>query len=81
MAVGQWVGLQGLLVGWIADAAYGLMSCKTLQEPIKQKLFSKSSRLTDHNIVAAIRALRMQSPRSIRIRLWKSWLLWGITLT
>lgn len=62
MAVGRWVGLQGLLVGGIAGAAYGLMSCKTLQEPIKQKLFSKTSRLTDHEIVAALRALRFQSP-------------------
>ena len=38
------------------------MSCKTLQEPIKQKLFSKTSRLTDHEIVAALRALRIHSP-------------------
>ena len=62
MAIGRWVGLQGLLVGGIACAAYGLMSCKTLQEAIKQKLFSKTSRLTDHEIVATLRALRFQSP-------------------
>ena len=62
MAVGRWVGLQGLLAGGIAGAAYGLMSCKTLQEPIKQKLFSKTSRLTDHEIVTALQALRFQSP-------------------
>jgi hypothetical protein len=62
MAVGRWVSLQGFLVGGIADAAYGLMSCKTLQEPIKQKLFSKTSRLTDYEIVARLRALRFQSP-------------------
>ena len=62
MAIGRWVGLQGLLAGGIAGAAYGLMSCKTLQEPIKQKLFSKTYRLTDHEIVAMLRALRFQSP-------------------
>ena len=60
--VGRWIGLQGLLVGGIAGTAYGLMSCKVLQEPIKQKLFSQTSRLTDHEIVSAIRALRFNAP-------------------
>ena len=46
----------------IASNTNGLLICKTLQERIKQKLFSKASRLTDYEIVAALRALQLQSP-------------------
>lgn len=61
-AVGRFLGLQGLFVGGVTGAAYGLISCKTLQEPIKKKLFSQTSRLTDYEIVSALRALRFRSP-------------------
>ena len=43
MEMGRWVDLQGLLIDGITGTAYGLISCKILQEPIKQKLFSKTT--------------------------------------
>jgi hypothetical protein len=62
MAVGRFVGLQGVLAGGVAGAAFGLLTCKHLQEPIKRKLFSPTATLSDHELSSALRAIRTQRP-------------------
>jgi hypothetical protein len=61
-AFGRLVGLKGLVVGGVGGAVYGLLSCRTLAEPIKAKLFSSTAKLTDGEIAAALRAIRLQHP-------------------
>lgn len=44
-----------------------------------RKLFSKTSRLTDHEIVPALHALKLRSPLLKKSRYWTSWLLFAET--
>lgn len=62
MAVGRLLGLQGLIGGGVAGLAWGLLLCPLLQEPIKDKLFSPNTRLSDQEITSALRAVRHQRP-------------------
>ena len=52
----------GVIAGAVGGAALGLLACKVLQDPIKKKIFSAAARLTDHEILMALRALRVQQP-------------------
>lgn len=63
IGVGRFLGLQGVLAGAAAGAAWGLLTCKHLQAPIKQKLFSPLAKLSDHELTSALRAIRSQHPR------------------
>ena len=56
--VGRFLGLQGLLAGAGAGLIIGLISCRKLKEPIKKKIFSKNSRLTEHELSIALSVIR-----------------------
>lgn len=64
MAVGRFGGLPGLLLGGGVGLAVGIKACKSqvLQESIRQKRFSSTSRLSDQEILAALRAIRIARP-------------------
>jgi hypothetical protein len=62
MAVGRFVGVQGIIVGGIAGLAIGLMTCQRLTPAIKQKLFSVHTRLSDRELLQALQAVREQKP-------------------
>ena len=62
MAVGRFVGIEGLLAGGIVGTAVGLLTCKRLQEPIKKKLFSSHAHLRDREIAAALQEIHQQRP-------------------
>lgn len=64
MAVGRFGGLPGLLLGGGVGLAIGIKACRSqvLHEPIRQKIFSAQSRLMNHEILAALRAIRQERP-------------------
>jgi len=62
-AVGRFLGLQGVMVGAVAGAAYGLMTCSKLEAPIRRKLFSSKSRFSDKELASGLAALRLREPR------------------
>jgi hypothetical protein len=64
MAVGRFGGLPGLVLGGGVGLAVGIKACRSpmLQEPIRQKIFSAHARLTDHEVLAALRAIWHERP-------------------
>ena len=64
MSVGRFGALPGVLLGAGVGLAVGIKACKSpmLQEPIRQKIFSAKSRLTDQEILAALRAIWQERP-------------------
>lgn len=64
LAVGRFGRLPGLLLGGGVGLAVGIKACRSpmLQEPIRQKIFSAQSRLTDQEVLAALRAIRQERP-------------------
>jgi gas vesicle protein len=63
LALGRFAGLQGLLVGGIAGAAYGVLTCKKLSPIIKKKLFSANEKLNDQEIVATLKIIKENNPK------------------
>lgn len=63
IGVGRFLGVQGVLAGAVAGAAWGLLTCKHLQAPIKRKLFSPLAQLSDHELTSTLRAIRAQHPQ------------------
>src|SRR6185503_8287456 len=61
MAVGRFVGVQGVLIGAAAGAAYGLLTCRRLAPAIKRKLFSRGDKLSDHELAQVLQAVKEQS--------------------
>lgn len=56
-AVGRFGGLYGLLAGAVVGVAYGLVTCRKLSPVIERKLFSRTERLDDDEILAILRVL------------------------
>ncbi len=59
--VGRFLGLQGLLAGAGTGLVYGLIICKNLKTPIKNKIFSSNQKLTDTELSHAITVIREQT--------------------
>jgi hypothetical protein len=59
--LGSMAGGQTLL-GAGGGAVWALFTCKYLQQPIKRKLFSSSTRLTEHEFRQALIAVKSQFP-------------------
>lgn len=64
MGVGRFGGLPGLLLGGGVGLVVGMKACRSslLKEPIRQKIFSAKAKLEDHEILAALRAIRQERP-------------------
>lgn len=64
IAVGRFGGLPGVLLGGGVGLLVGIKACKSslLKEPIRQKIFSVKAKLEDHEILAALRAIRQERP-------------------
>lgn len=65
MAIGATMGsLAGgqTLLGAAAGTAWGLFTCKALQEPIKKKLFSSAEPLTESELKQALSAVKQEFP-------------------
>jgi hypothetical protein len=68
MGVGSLGGLgvasaPGALLGGGMGFVIGLYSCKYLKEPIRKKLFSAHSRLSDREVLATIKAVHRMHPQ------------------
>jgi hypothetical protein len=61
MAVGRFVGLQGVLAGAAVGLAYGLLTCKKLAPAIERKIFSSQERLSDVELASVLRVVRDQT--------------------
>lgn len=57
-AVGRILGVQGLLGGAAAGLVIGLIACKSLKEPIKDKIFSPLSKLSESELTQALIAVK-----------------------
>jgi hypothetical protein len=60
-AVGRFGGLPGLVGGAAVGLAIGLLTCKRLAPAIEKKIFSSSERLTEGEVLSAIRVIRDQT--------------------
>lgn len=69
MTLGSMAGGQTLL-GGVGGTVWGLFTCKHLAEPIKQRLFSQSSRLTDAEFKQVFVAARRQFPFATKNQLF-----------
>ena len=57
-AVGRFALLPGLLAGAATGLAIGLLACERLSPAIGRKLFSQHERLSEQEVLQALRALR-----------------------
>lgn len=62
MAVGRFLGLQGLLAGGAGGLVIGLMACKRLSPLIKQKFLNPNVSLTERELVESLQAVREVKP-------------------
>jgi hypothetical protein len=61
-AVGAPAGPGGVVAGGAVGLAIGLKACPYLATPVKKKIFSSKAKLTEKEVVAALRAIRLQQP-------------------
>jgi hypothetical protein len=59
VAIGRFAGLQGLLVVGGAGLVAGLLACRYMEEPIKQKLFGGAGALTDDELAQALHGVHL----------------------
>lgn len=58
LAVGRIGMLPGLLAGAAVGVAVGLLTCRKLSPMLERKIFSSDARLTDEEVLAALRIIR-----------------------
>lgn len=60
-AVGRFGALPGLFAGAATGLAIGLLTCKRLSPAIEKKIFSSKERLSDAELLSALRVVRDQT--------------------
>lgn len=72
MAVGTTLGSMAggqTLLGAVGGTVWGLFNCKYVAEPLKRKLFSQHTRLSDQEFAQVLRAARQQFPHASKAQL------------
>lgn len=61
LAVGRFGLLPGILAGAAAGFAIGLLTCRKVSPAIERKLFSKSEKLTDQELLEVLKIVREET--------------------
>ena len=69
VAFGRFAGVQGILVLGAAGAAYGLLTCKHIAEPIKRNLFSQNGKLSESEFRQVLAGAKEQFPFATKAQL------------